>query len=37
MFREKINELIRWKENQFRKPLVVRGARQVGKIWPLKK
>ncbi len=35
MFREKINELIRWKEDQFRKPLIVRGARQVGKTWLL--
>ncbi len=35
MFREKINELIRWKEDQYRKPLIVRGARQVGKTWLL--
>lgn len=36
MFREKINELKDWKESRFRKPLVVRGARQVGKTWLLK-
>lgn len=36
MFREKINELKEWKESKFRKPLVVRGARQVGKTWLLK-
>jgi predicted AAA+ superfamily ATPase len=36
MFREKINELKRWKEDQFRKPLILRGARQVGKTWLLK-
>jgi len=29
--REIIKELIKWKEKQFRKPLVIRGARQVGK------
>jgi predicted AAA+ superfamily ATPase len=26
-----IEELVKWKEKQFRKPLVIRGARQVGK------
>jgi len=32
MFRRDIlKELISWKEKQFRKPLVIRGARQVGK------
>ncbi|NDV83014.1 ATP-binding protein [Bacteroides sp. 51] len=36
MFREKIDELKSWKENQFRKPLILRGARQVGKTWLLK-
>lgn len=29
--REIINELIKWKEKRSRKPLVIRGARQVGK------
>ncbi|NDV58623.1 ATP-binding protein [Bacteroides sp. 519] len=36
MFREKINELKNWKESNFRKPLILRGARQVGKTWLLK-
>jgi predicted AAA+ superfamily ATPase len=36
MFREKINELKLWKEDKFRKPLILRGARQVGKTWLLK-
>ena len=30
------NELIRWKESSRRKPLILRGARQVGKTWSLK-
>lgn len=33
MERDKINELIAWKNNPARKPLIVRGARQVGKTW----
>lgn len=33
MYREKINELKKWKESKYRKPLVLRGARQVGKTW----
>ena len=36
MERDKINELIAWKNNPARKPLIVRGARQVGKTWLLK-
>lgn len=36
MFREKINELKDWKGSSFRKPLILRGARQVGKTWLLK-
>ncbi|TKG88265.1 ATP-binding protein [Puteibacter caeruleilacunae] len=36
MYRESIISLKRWKENKFRKPLIVRGARQVGKTWLLK-
>ncbi|KAA6338748.1 hypothetical protein EZS27_013272 [termite gut metagenome] len=35
MYREKINELIKWKNSSIRKPLVLRGARQVGKTWLL--
>ena len=29
-------ELRRWKEGELRKPLILRGARQIGKIWSLK-
>lgn len=36
MKRDKTAELSAWKENKFRKPLVVRGARQTGKTWLLK-
>lgn len=35
MKRERLADLIRWKENPHRKPLLVRGARQVGKTWLL--
>ncbi|GAP72145.1 hypothetical protein SAMD00024442_25_33 [Candidatus Symbiothrix dinenymphae] len=33
MYRNKINELIEWKINERRKPLIILGARQVGKTW----
>ncbi len=36
MFREKISDLISWKEKPNRKPLIVNGARQVGKSWLIK-
>ncbi len=36
MKRDKFAELISWKEDQRRKPLIMRGARQVGKTWLLK-
>lgn len=36
MKRDKLSELILWKENQRRKPLILRGARQTGKTWLLK-
>ena len=36
MERIAINELIRWKESHRRKPLIVEGARQVGKTWLVK-
>lgn len=36
MYRYKINELKKWKESQERKPLIIRGARQVGKTWLMK-
>lgn len=31
-----LNDLIQWKNNSDRKPLILRGARQVGKTWLLK-
>jgi uncharacterized protein len=31
-----LNDLRRWKESARRKPLILRGARQVGKTWALK-
>lgn len=31
-----LNDLVRWKEKSDRKPLILRGARQVGKTWLLK-
>lgn len=36
MKRNKYNELLKWKDSQIRKPLIVRGARQVGKTHLLK-
>jgi predicted AAA+ superfamily ATPase len=33
MLREKINDLLEWKNKTHRKPLIVNGARQVGKSW----
>ncbi len=36
MYREKLTELNQWKISSMRKPLLVRGARQVGKTWLLK-
>lgn len=35
MKRERLADLIRWKESPHRKPLLMRGARQVGKTWLL--
>lgn len=37
MKRKVLNQLIEWKNNKSRKPLIVNGARQVGKTWILKK
>ncbi len=37
MYRDAINELVRWKESRRRKPLIIEGARQVGKTWLVKK
>ncbi len=36
MERDKLNDLIEWKNNPNRKPLIMKGARQVGKTWLLK-
>lgn len=36
MYREPISELIKWKHSNRRKPLVLEGARQVGKTWLVK-
>ena len=33
MYRKAMEELIQWKNSAYRKPLVIRGARQVGKTW----
>ena len=33
MYRYKINELADWKLSKHRKPLIILGARQVGKTW----
>lgn len=37
MERYAINELIKWKEKANRKPLILQGARQVGKTWLMQK
>lgn len=31
-----LDELNKWKESKYRKPLILRGARQVGKTWTMK-
>lgn len=36
MYRQQIENLIKWKENINKKPLIIRGARQVGKTWLMK-
>ena len=36
MYREKIKELEEWKNSKDRMPLIIRGARQVGKTWIMK-
>lgn len=33
MYRLALESLCRWKENKYRKPLIIEGARQVGKTW----
>ena len=36
MERKIIQELIRWKKNKNKKPLILSGARQIGKTWVMK-
>ena len=36
MKRNAIQDLINWKASEDRKPLVMRGTRQVGKTWLMK-
>ncbi len=36
MKRDRLEDLITWKESRYRKPLILRGARQTGKTWLLK-
>lgn len=36
MYRDKMEDLIKWKKSKNRKPLIIRGARQVGKTWIMK-
>jgi len=31
-----LNDLVKWKESKYRKPLILKGVRQVGKTWILK-
>ena len=36
MYRNQIEKMISWKNNKNKKPLIIRGARQVGKTWLMK-
>lgn len=36
MYRNVIKKLVKWKESELRKPLILTGARQVGKTWLMK-
>ena len=36
MYRMAMNALLQWKEKTNRKPLIIMGARQVGKTWLMK-
>mgnify|MGYP002517003657 CR=1 FL=1 len=36
MYRIAIEKLFEWKESKYRKPLIIEGARQVGKTWLMK-
>lgn len=37
MFRSSLQELVKWKDQYNRKPLIIRGARQTGKTWLVRK
>ena len=36
MKRDALQQMLRWKEDPERKPLILKGARQVGKTWLMK-
>jgi predicted AAA+ superfamily ATPase len=36
LYRKAIGQLYKWKDKKSRKPLIIRGARQVGKTWLMK-
>lgn len=36
MYRTALDSLKKWKESEDRKPLILKGARQVGKTWLMK-
>ena len=36
MYRVAIEKLYKWKESKRRKPMIIEGARQVGKTWLMK-
>lgn len=36
MYRIAMEKLIKWKQSKYRKPLIIEGARQVGKTWLMK-
>ncbi|MBW2144507.1 MAG: AAA family ATPase, partial [Deltaproteobacteria bacterium] len=37
MYRKALYDLMEWKDRPSRKPLIIRGARQVGKTWLVQK
>ncbi|MZQ99650.1 MAG: AAA family ATPase [Acidaminobacter sp.] len=36
MYRTALEQLTKWHQKQDKKPLIIRGARQVGKTWLMK-
>ena len=36
MYRIAIEKLLKWKQSKRRRPLIIEGARQVGKTWLMK-